>query len=81
MESFIEVVKSSIGSRKMTIPKDELLDLIKVATNILNNTEDNVVASTFRVKSLKTKPSVWFGSSCTRRPECLKRIKQVEKVK
>lgn len=53
VESFTEVAKSLIGSRKTTTPMDELLDLIKAAIDILNNTEDVEVASPFWLNAIE----------------------------
>lgn len=64
-ESFVEVAKSLIGSRKTTTPIDELPDSIKPAVNVFNKTKGVQVASPFwvdmsKILENKTKCMIWL---------------------
>lgn len=74
IESFTEVAKSLIGTRKETESANKLRDSIKAVVDILNNMEGVEIASPSWVnvpRSSETKPSACFGWLCWRPPGCL----------
>lgn len=86
VESFIEVVKSLIESRKVVNPANELHDSLKTTIDILNSTKGVKVATPFWVSTMEvlkyeTKLMLWVQMpESARWPWMTKQINKMNRV-